>query len=251
MTNHHHQLILATDLDGTFLEGNQQTKTLFYNELIRLREQVMLIYVTGRSIDTVAQFCQQGYLPQPHFIIGDHGTHIVEGNTFQPIEHLQYPIIQQWNNGNDTLRKLLQDDVGIELQPIDPPYRVAYYYDPDQLQPTTVQKITQAGFDAILSCDAYLDIVPKGVNKGSTLINLLRDLNIHHDMVVTCGDSLNDLSLFQTGLKSVAVGNSEPKLALAIKTLQNVYHSRFPGLLGILDGLVFYNQAQLFQLNIK
>lgn len=245
----HLELVLATDLDGTFLEGDQQTKEFFYHKLLRLRERVLLIYTTGRSVETVEQFCRLGYLPNPHFIIGDHGTHIVDGMHFSPVEHLQNPIIKKWNNGNQLLKDLLHNDIGIELQPIDPPYRVAYYYDQNHLQNSTLQKIINAGFDVIQSCDMYLDIVPRDVNKGSTLVNLLNYLNINHELVITCGDSLNDLSLFQTGLKSIAVGNSEPKLVTEIKTLKNVYCSAFPGLLGIIDGLCFFRKNEIFSLN--
>lgn len=243
-----YKLVIATDLDGTFLEGSYQVKKAFYPELWRLRESIMLIYTTGRSIETVERFCINGYLPNPHFVIGDHGTHIVDGSHFQPVEPLQNSIIQKWNNGNNQLKELLRNEQGIQLQPIDPPYRVAYYYDPNHLQTQTLQKITQAGFDVIQSCDMYLDIVPQGVNKGTSLLKLLDYLRVNPEITITCGDSLNDLSLFQTGLKSIAVGNSEIKLVDEIKTLANVYHSTFPGLLGILDGLRFYEKMQLFNI---
>lgn len=246
----HHELILATDLDGTFLEGDHQTKDIFYNQLLRLRERILLIYVTGRPVEIVEQFCKEGYLPSPHFIIGDHGTHIVDGDRFHPIDHLQNPIIQKWNNGNRLLKELLRDEIGLQLQPLDPPYRVAYYYDENHLHNKTLEKIQDAGFDAILSCDMYLDILPRGVNKGSTLLNLLDYLEVNPELTITCGDSLNDLSLFQTGLKSIAVGNSEPKLIAEIKKLNNVYHSSFPGLLGIIDGLGFFEKMQLLHLNV-
>ena len=244
-----HQLIIATDLDGTFLEGDHQIKEVFYNELLRLRKEVMLIYTTGRSVDVVEQFCRLGYLPNPDYIIADHGTHVVDGINFQPLEEIQNPMVKSWNNGNKLLKELLANEPGMQLQEIDPPYRVAYYYDPDFLQNETLQKITHAGYDAILSCDMYLDIVPRNVNKGSSLIKLLNYSNKNHDLVITCGDSLNDLSLFQTGLKSIAVGNSEPKLIEKINQLANVYRSNYPGILGIIDGIDFYNKSYLFNFN--
>jgi hydroxymethylpyrimidine pyrophosphatase-like HAD family hydrolase len=52
-----HSLILATDLDGTFLEGAFRLNGFFYDKLTELREQVLLIYVTGRPV-----------LPRPHFV---------------------------------------------------------------------------------------------------------------------------------------------------------------------------------------
>jgi HAD superfamily hydrolase (TIGR01484 family) len=244
--NDQYQLVLATDLDGTFLEGDYRAKNYFYNELVRLREQVLLIYTTGRPIETVKQFCEQGYLPYPHYVLGDHGTQIVEGDKFQYVEPLQHPINQRWGNGKQRLKELLCDESGIQLQPLDLPCRVAYYYDSNRLQSQTLEKISQAGFDFVQSCDLYLDILPKGVNKGSSLLKILDYLGINHELVMTSGDSLNDLCLFQTGLKSIAVSNSEPKLIDEIKTLSNVYHSNFPGILGIIDGLQFYNKFQLF-----
>ncbi len=241
-----YQLVLATDLDGTFLEGDVQTKRFFYNKLISLREQVLLIYTTGRPVETVKSFCQRGYLPNAHFVLGDHGTHIVDGSGFSPVEHLQNAIVSTWNGGNQALRDLLQGEPGIQLQPIHPPYRVAYYYDPHRLERGTLEKIHQAGFDYILSCDMYLDILPKGINKGSSLLGLLEFLNISHEIVITSGDSLNDLSLFQTGLKGIAVGNSEPKLVEIVKELNNVFQSQLPGLLGIIDGLRHYEKFHFF-----
>jgi hypothetical protein len=181
-------------------------------------------------------------------VIGDHGTHVVDGGSFQAVTPLQNPIIAKWNNSNQLLHNLLRDEAGIELQPINPPYRVAYYYNEHVLQQTTLQKIANAGFDAILSCDVYLDIVPRDVNKGTTLLKLLAHLGIQRELTITCGDTLNDLSLFQTGLNSIAVGNSEPKLIAEITTLSNVYHSQQPGLLGILDGLQFFGKNQLLSL---
>jgi HAD superfamily hydrolase (TIGR01484 family) len=241
-----YELVLATDLDGTFLEGDVQVKKLFYSKLSALREQVLLIYTTGRSVETVKSFCHRGYLPFPHYVLGDHGTHIVEGTAFSSVKHLQDPIVLTWNKGNQILKDLLRNEQGIQLQPIDPPYRVAYYYDHQLLESQTLEKINQAGFDFLLSCDMYLDILPAGVNKGSSLLNLLDYLKINHENVITSGDSLNDLPLFQTGLKGIAVGNSEPKLAEIVKQLDNVYHSRLPGLLGVIDGLQHYKKAHLF-----
>jgi HAD superfamily hydrolase (TIGR01484 family) len=241
-----YKLVIATDLDGTFLEGDHSLKRSFYGEFSRLQETLLLIYVTGRSVETVKHFCAQGYLPSPHFVIGDHGTEIAEGGSFQQIAALQEPIVKKWNNGCHKIKELLRYERGLSLQPMNPPYRVAYFYDPAQFQEKTLAKIRDAGFDFIQSCEMYLDIVPNGVNKGSSLLELISYFNIEKETVITCGDSLNDLSLFHTGLKGIAVGNSEPKLVAEIQDLKNVYHSNLPGLSGILDGLRFYKQTHLF-----
>ena len=110
-----YQLVLATDLDGTFLEGDAQLKKLFYGKLSSLREQVLLIYTTGRSVETVKSFCHRGYLPFPHFVLGDHGTHIVDGTDFSSLKPLQDSIVLTWNNGNQLLKNLLRNEQGIQL----------------------------------------------------------------------------------------------------------------------------------------
>ncbi len=236
------EFALATDLDGTFMEGDFNSKSFFYSELLSKQKKVLLIYVTGRTVESVKELCSKGYLPTPHFVIGDHGTHIVDGSNFQPIMELQIPIIKSWNESHDSLKRLLQNEVGIELQPVVSPYRLAYYYNPSLMKQQTVEKIVEAGFDVILSCDMYLDIVPFGVSKGSSLLKLLEKLNFNKELTITAGDSLNDLSLFETGLKGIAVSNAEPKLVNEVKKLDNVYLSDFPGVLGIMDGLKFYQR---------
>ncbi len=70
--------------------------------------------------------------------------------------------------------------------------------------------IRSHGADVVVSDNRYLDVLPPGVNKGSTLLALLEWLEIGHGSVVTAGDTLNDLAMFETGLKGVMVGNAEP-----------------------------------------
>ncbi len=246
-----HSLVLATDLDGTFLEGPFQVKKDLYPKLFHLRDNIMLIYVTGRPVESVQELCLSRQLPPAHYVIGDHGTHIVEGTHFKPISNLQESIIKKWNNGTPFLKKLLQKEPGIQLQPLNPPYRLAYYYAPHLLKNETLDKITQAGFDYVLSSEQYLDILPKGVGKGTSLLNLLSEIRISSARVITSGDSLNDLSLFETGLKSIAVSNSEPKLIDKIKSLPNVFFSSFPGILGVLDGLRHWKAIDLDYLSSK
>ena len=51
------------------------------------------------------------------------------------------------------------------------------------------------------------------------------------------GDTLNDLSLFQTGLQGVVVANREPLLAQAAQGLPHLHWSDYEGAAGVLDAL--------------
>lgn len=235
--------VLATDLDGTFLGGSEGQRTQFYEYIERNRERMLLVFVTGRHLDRIDRLArEEPGVPHPDYIIGDVGTTIVCGKTRQPISKVQDWVSSIWNNANDRIKEMLADEPGIELQPVNPDRRVSYYYKPDQLQPSTVQKIVDAGFDCILSAEKFLDVMPKGVSKGPTLLRFIDALNLDAENVIPAGDTLNDYSLFQTGLKSIAVGNSEPKLVEKIKTMPNVYHSSEPGAAGIWEGLKYYGK---------
>ena len=241
----HNTLVLATDLDGTFLGGSLQERQKFYNYLQSKRDCLLLIFVTGRSLELTLRLYEEKNLiiPRPDYIIGDVGTTVYEGKTLTPVAQVQNWIADIWGNSSEFATKILVDEPKLILQPLSPKYRVSYYYKPDQNQDRIIKKIQDAGFDCITSADKYLDILPKGVAKGSTLLKLMNYLKIASHQVITSGDSLNDLPLFETGLKSIAVGNSELKLLDKIKPLKNVYYSNFPGVTGIFDGIQYYNQT--------
>ena len=240
--NSPYSLILATDLDGTFLGGSEEQRTEFYQYLAKHRDRLLLIFVTGRHLESIQSLYSIPEFPQPDYIIGDVGTTILNAQTLESVSAVQDWVASAWGESNERVQTMLANDPGIELQPIEPKYRVSYFYEPDKLQPETVQKITDGGFDCILSADKYLDVMPKGVSKGPTLLKLISHLNLNPDSVIAAGDTFNDFTLFQTGLKSIAVGNSEPKLAEAIKTMDNVYYSSYPGAAGIWDGLKTYGK---------
>ncbi len=234
-------LVLATDLDGTFLGGDNAKRTKFYTLLEQHRNEVLLIFVTGRSLDLVNNiYTEDSGVPVPDFIISDVGTTVFHGATSEPLAPIQDWIAGQWQNSNNAVKQLLADERGLTLQPIDPDYRVSYFCTPEGLEPSTLQKLTDAGFDYIYSDNNFLDVLPRGVAKGTTLLKLLDFLSLDSAQVVTCGDTLNDLSLFQTGLKGIAVGNSEDRLVAEIQTMPNVYHSQGTGAMGIWEGLEHY-----------
>ena len=55
-----------------------------------------------------------------------------------------------------------------------------------------MQRLRQAGVDCVFSDGRYLDVLPPGVNKGSTLQRVLELLEMPQVSVVVAGDTLND-----------------------------------------------------------
>jgi len=228
--------VLATDLDGTFLGGSASDRRDLYARLNE-RDDALLIFVTGRDIDFIAELIEEPGMPRPHYVVGDIGTSIYDGRTLQPLAELEAPISATWNNATSRVVELLEDEAGLTLQNTPFRHRVSYDYDPAALSPDTVSKVEAAGFDCLLSADRFLDVLPKGISKGPTLVRLVEALGLDAGNVLVAGDTMNDLSLFETGYRGVAVGNSEPRLAAAVSNMANVYRSPHPGSAGIADAM--------------
>lgn len=229
-------LILATDLDGTFLGGNESQRRHLYDWIEAYRHKVMLIYVTGRDIPFIQELIKTPGLPAPDYVVGDVGTTVVD-RSFKPVADVQDWVAERWGDAGARVRAMLADAPGLEPQPTPFARRMSYFYKPEELRHSTVAMIRDAGFDVILSADVFLDVMPRGVAKGPTLVRLIKALGLPSSKVLVAGDTLNDLSLFETGLKGVAMGNSEPKLVAALPTFPKTYHSPLPGCAGIADGI--------------
>ena len=91
--------------------------------------------------------------------------------------------------------------------------------------------------DLVASAGVYLDVLPPGVNKGTTLRRVLRWLERGETDVVVAGDTLNDLALFETGLSGVVVGNCEAALRERVAGREHLYLADGEGAAGILEGL--------------
>lgn len=88
-------LLLATDLDGTFLGGKSADKQQLYR-VIRENPTVRLVFVTGRGLETVIPLLNDPVIPNPDYIICDVGATVVNGRTLEPIQPIQSEIENRW-----------------------------------------------------------------------------------------------------------------------------------------------------------
>ncbi|MBB6307239.1 HAD family hydrolase [Xanthobacter tagetidis] len=233
------RLVLATDLDGTFLGGSDLQRADLYRWIEARRAEITLVFVTGRDLPFVRALAARG-VPRPDFVIGDVGTTIAGGAGLVPLAELERPIAEAWRDAGARVRELLKGEPGLTPQPTEFRYRMSYCYDPAALRPSAREKVEAAGFDCLTSADTFFDVLPRGVSKGPTLERVIRHLSIAPERVLCAGDTLNDLSLLSTPFAGVAVGNSEPALVRAVANLPDVYLSRLPGAAGIADALAHH-----------
>lgn len=226
-------MLLATDLDGTFLGGKMEDRLRLYKN-IKANKEIKLVFVTGRGIESIIPLLNDPIIPTPDYVIADIGGTILDGKTLNAIEPIQFEIENNWPSPYE-IQEALSTQKDLVYQNVPQQRRCSYYYDSN----TNLEEVREiaASFncDVITSVDRYLDIVPKDVNKGTSLKKLMNLIGISSDKVMVAGDTLNDLALFETGYAGVAVGKSEKALLDATKDNSLIYQANSAGAGGILE----------------
>ncbi len=244
------ELVLVMDLDGTLLAGSLSQRRQFYGWLQRQRSRVLQVFATGRSLSSLAPLLaappDSPQLPPPHLLIVDGGATVACGQALRPIAPVIAPIEARWRGRAEAVAPLLRDVPGLSPEPLHSVRRLAYTVEPAHFDPSLIPQLEAHRVDCLLSDQRYFDVLPAGVNKGSTLRRLLHWLELGPVPVVTAGDSLHDLALFETGLPGVMVGNAEAALREELPRLPGVYAARAHGCAAIAEGLHHFGFAHLF-----
>lgn len=231
-------MILATDLDGTFLHGDATLKRTLYQH-IEEDPDWTLIFVTGRGVERIIPLVSDPDIPNPDYIIADVGGTVVDGRDFQPIQPIQMEVENVWPEHEVILDRFMDVD-GLVLQDVPQDHRCSFLFEGTIDWQHVHALAAMDHCEVLVSSNRYLDILPKGVNKGSSLRKLIaqqKDLLCHGDAILTAGDTLNDLALLKAGYPAVAVGNSDADLLATTRDIATIYHARAEGAGGILEAL--------------
>ncbi|HEX6135496.1 MAG TPA: HAD-IIB family hydrolase [Longimicrobiales bacterium] len=269
------RLILATDLDGTLAHGSEAAR----RELVAsvgAAAGSRLIYVTGRTPGSARGLLADVALPEPDVLIADVGTSVLHGAGPERVREIEAELDALWPGADEVRRRLEGLDL-LSPQEVDSPRRVAYWIepvrerraavapaesDPFAARPPddasldeashalalraareAVAALADVAVDVVVSANVFLDVLPRGVNKGTTLRRVLRWLDADEGDCVVAGDSLNDMALFDTGLRGIVVGNCEPALLRRLAGRERIYRARGVGAAGVLEGLRHYGHA--------
>jgi HAD superfamily hydrolase (TIGR01484 family) len=230
--------VLATDLDGTFAAGRPETRAALA-AAIAAAPVARLIYVTGRGPESTRRLIDKLGLPEPELLVSDVGSSVFRNG--KRIADVESALAERWP-GADSVRERLLGTKGIAEQDVRAPHRVSYAVsDPDDLRLAVRRvkdRLRRHEVDVHDSDGRYLDVLPRGVNKGTTLMRVLAHMWMPHDGTVVAGDSMNDLSLFDTGLRGVLVANAEPRLVRKVAKRGHVHTSEHDGVDAIVEGLI-------------
>lgn len=267
--------VLATDLDGTLAHGSAAARNRLI-EALRSVGDATLIYVTGRSPAAVESLTATTPLPEPDVLIADVGTSVLRRLGPGRVEAVEAELDRLWP-GADRVRERLADLESLSEQDVMAPRRVSYWIEPVRRMGEAADTAHGSGadpygarspedptlgpeaetlarkeaerasgrleglaVDVVVSANVFLDVLPRGVDKGTTLRRVLAWLEVGEGACVVAGDSLNDLALFETGLRGVVVGNCEPALRRRVADLESVYQATGEGVVGILEGLRYH-----------
>lgn len=231
-------MLLATDLDGTFLGGSAEHKQALY-QLISGNQDIQLVFVTGRGLEAVMPLLSDPMVPTPDYIICDVGGTVVEGASLQAVQPIQSDIDRRWP-GERMVAEAMSVFPELERQEVPQQRRCSYFCHQDAVTPGLLGAARALNCEVLFSASRYLDILPAGVNKGSTLRALVAHLGVAEDQVLVAGDTLNDLSMYEAGFQGVCVGESEPALLAATADLPKVFQATDPGCGGILQAIVHF-----------
>lgn len=237
--------LLACDLDGTLLGDKASLRKLMENlEGLRSSGKLRLVYATGRSLESFKSINSSEGLTKPDALISSVGTEIYIDPNNIPLPQWQDTFKNGWER--NTIRDLCLASTRLILQPeiAQNPYRIAFVSNSSQSSDLETLRIKLSKefpeVDLIVSHNTeFIDVVPKGSDKGSALKFLASHWGIDIENVICAGDSNNDLPLLRVA-KAIIVGNAFKELKDKLPENDKVYYASRFFAAGVEEGLDNY-----------
>ena len=242
--------LFVTDLDNT-LVGDDVALKILNQQLATHREQfnTKIVYATARSRYLYRLLARDKSLLIPDALITSIGTEMYFSSNQEQFDPEWAKILSQGWNREDIV-SIASHYPELESQPKSEqnPFKISYYL-AQPVADTVLSKLSAdliaCGYEIklIYSAGQDLDLLPKNGDKGLA-VQFLRDKwNISADQTVICGDSGNDITLFEREEKGIIVGNAKPELLQWYEKSKNesVYCAKASCAGGILEGLKYFN----------
>jgi len=214
------QFLFISDLDNTLIGDDQALQQL--NRILQQKREehgAKVVYATGRSLSLYKKLKTEKSLIPPDALIAAVGTEVyLDLETEQMDQDWVNLLSQNWQR--DKILTITQQFP--ELIPQSPSeqgqFKVSFHLSSETAQ-TTIQQLEKKlsnvplEFKVIYSGSKDLDIIPQEADKGLAVKLLQKKWQISDFKTVVCGDSGNDIALFDTGQpRGVLVGNAQTEL---------------------------------------
>jgi mannosylfructose-6-phosphate phosphatase len=238
--------LVVSDLDGTLL-GDAAALARFAHWHEQVADRVALVYASGRLWESVRASVVTTSLPPPDAVIGGVGTEVRCYRTGRDLVDWTAVLTTagppHWDAA--AVRGALAGQARLELQPevFQSARKVSYF-----LLDATADDLQ--GIDALLrhhglACELvyssaeHLDVLPLGINKGTAVRRLAAEWGIDAESIVVCGDTGNDLAMFQQGFRGVVVANARDELKRLVGQ-ERVYLAESTHAAGVLEGVLHW-----------
>jgi len=238
------KFLLITDLDNTLVGDDHGTYTL-NQKLLAKRDKLYLIYATGRSYSSALQLMNEKKLLEPDYWVTGVGTEIYYQGKRDTL--WESHISDQWEprvilNIAKYFKQLLPQSLQEQN-----PWKISFSLDyPENIG--VIEKLRSklnahgAVYQLIFSSQKDIDIIPYKTNKGLAITYIRKFLQIPTDLTLVCGDSGNDINLFEQLTIGTIVSNAQRELLDWYQNNSSSYiylaHSSYAW--GILDGLEYF-----------
>ena len=221
------KLLLCTDLDRTLLPNGPQPESASVRKKftqLASRDEVTLVYVSGRDKLLVQQAIKNYHIPLPDFVIADVGSTIyqIDNEKWNHLDKWDSEITNDWNGkSNKDLQEILKNlnDIRIQEHGKQKPHKLSYYfplYTDHQNLLTEINSCFEkekVKANLIWSVDdvasiGLLDILPVSANKKHAIEFIMNEFKFSLNETVFAGDSGNDISVMASPIHSVLVANA-------------------------------------------
>lgn len=241
--------LIATDIDDTLLRKDKTLSPVTKAALLRAQENGVLVAVaSGRLPYGVRPYAKElEVFSHGGYYMGFNGGAVMnskgeligsaylDSRYIQPVYDILRPsnattmvhkgdVIYADNKVNDYTH-IESDVIGLPLNVVDdlPSFidwqihKFLISGDPDELKDLEQQLLSALGgeVDIYLSAPWFLEVMPKGTNKGTGLQMICDNAGVDLSEAIAFGDSFNDIFMLKAAGMGIAMGNAEEAVKAA------------------------------------